>query len=361
MSNQLALSVVLATYRRAEILRETLQHLAEQDLDPATYEVIVVDDGSPDHTREVVEQWQAKVPFQLIYLQHSNHGPGYTQNRGIEAARAPLVLLMADDIFMLPQALKTHLAMHTAHPEPEVAVLGRVDESRRLVDTVFLRHWDHFKMIALAGRKELPYYWFWACNLSVKREFLMRHALFREQRGRGGEAAHEDIVLGYRLSRFGLRILFSEEARALHCHPTTFEAACNRRYMQGVNFGEFHSHAPAPEIPVVYHVLNWRTLPDHVRAVFGARRRYLEGADRNPVLLLLRHAARAVLFNGAMVRGVWEPLVRAAEHNSTIARLMNAQLYRGVMFYHFLRGCRDGYRKFDRPRRSVGRAQPSSH
>jgi len=360
MGNKLALSVVMATYDRAEILRETLRHLAEQELDPESYEVIVVDDGSPDHTRAVVEEWQGRASFQLRYMHHSNHGPGYTQNRGLEVARAPLVLLMADDIFMLPQALKTHLAMHMANPEQEVAVLGRVDESRRLDDTVFLRHWDHFKMAALVGLKELPYYWFWACNLSVKRDFVMRHGPFREQRGRSGEAAHEDVVLGYRLSRFGLRSLFCEEARALHCHPTTFEAACKRRYMQGMNFGELHYHAPVPEIPVFYHVLNWRTLPDHIRALFGARRQFLPAKDRNSVSLLLRHLARALMFNSLTVPLFWEPLVRAAEERPVIARLMNAQIYRGVMFHYFLRGCRDGHRRFDRRPASLGPTQASA-
>src|SRR5258708_24352940 len=116
MSEELALSVVVATYDRAEIVRETLRHLADQELDPAKYEVIVVDDGSPDHTRSVVEEWMGRVPFRLRYLHHSNHGPGYTQNRGMEAAEAAIVLLMADDIFMSPKALTAHLATHRAHP-----------------------------------------------------------------------------------------------------------------------------------------------------------------------------------------------------------------------------------------------------
>src|SRR5216684_4744505 len=110
-NSQPKLSVVMATYNRAETLRETLRHLAEQELDPADYEVIVVDDGSPDDTRAVVEEWVPRAPFRLTYLHHENHGPGYTQNRGLEVAQAPLVLLMADDILMSPPALPAHLAM----------------------------------------------------------------------------------------------------------------------------------------------------------------------------------------------------------------------------------------------------------
>lgn len=361
MSKELALSVVMATWNRAETIRETLRHLAEQDLDPAEYEVIVVDDGSPDHTRAVVEEWMTRAPFRLSYRHHENHGPGYTQNRGLELAKAPIVLLMADDIFMCRHTLSAHLAMHRSHPEPEVAVLGRVEESPLLAGhSVFRRKWDHFRFRAFEGVQELPYYRFWACNISVKRDFVLRYGPYLEHEGRAGAAAHEDPQLGYQLSLAGLRILFQPEALGFHYHITAFDEACRRRYMQGLNFGEFHRHAPAPEIPVAYHVLTWRTLPDHIRALFGPRRRYLEAVDRNPALLLLRHLARALLFNAASVRALWNPLIDAAEHRPAVARLMHREIYRGVLFHHFLRGCRDGHHTFERPHRRMGQPQASS-
>ena len=209
MNEQPLLSVVLATYNRADTLQETLRHLAAQELDPASYEVIVIDDGSPDQTRAVVAEWIDKAPFRLTYLHHSNRGPGYTQNRGLDVARAPIVLLMADDIWMSPQALKQHLSMHAAHPEQEVAVLGQVRQSAALDQSVFLRTWDPFRFSDLTGLHELPYYKFWACNISIKREFVMRYGPFQEHLG---IAAHEDAELGYRLSRGGLRILYCPEA-----------------------------------------------------------------------------------------------------------------------------------------------------
>jgi glycosyltransferase involved in cell wall biosynthesis len=355
MADDLRLSVVMATYNRAETIRETLRHLADQSLDPTQYEVIVIDDGSPDHTRVVVDEWMDRAPFKLTYLHHANRGPGYTENRGLEAARAPVVLLMADDIFMAHDTLAAHLAMHDAHPEPEVAVLGRVEQSPTLDGNLFLRTWDPFRFSAFAGQTELPYYRFWACNISVKRDFVMRYGPFREQRGRAGAAAHEDPELGYRLSRGGLRIVYGPAALGHHHHVVTFEQACKRRYMQGMNFGEFRRLTAVPEIPVAYHVLTWRTFPDHLRAWFGPRRRYLTGTDRNPAGLLLWHLARMCVFNGPATRMLWEPLLRQAEHRPALAKLVNRELYRGVLFHHFLSGCRDGDRRFDRaPGQALG-------
>src|SRR5260221_5749528 len=111
-STQLKISVVVPTYNRAETFRETLRHLAQQELDPTEYEVVVVDDGSSDHTRAVVEDWIARAPCRLRYIYQSNHGPGHAYNRAFEAAEAPIVLLIADDILLSPQCLKEHLEVH---------------------------------------------------------------------------------------------------------------------------------------------------------------------------------------------------------------------------------------------------------
>jgi glycosyltransferase involved in cell wall biosynthesis len=341
MSDSLELSVVMATYNRAETLKETIRHLSEQDLDPASFEVIVIDDGSPDNTREVVEAWMRDARFRLRYLHHSNHGPGYSQNRGLEVAEAPLVLLMADDILMSPGALSAHLAMHEAYPKLEVAVLGQVVQPPHLDKSVFLRIWDPFCFRDMRGLKELPYYRFWACNISAKRNFLIQNGMFLERRGRGGAASHEDAALGYRLSRAGLRILYCPEALAHHHHVVSLETACRRAYEQGVNFPDFRAYVGQPEIAVAYHVLGGSTLGDHFRTWFGPRRRYLLGGDRNPPALIVHYALRLALFNSFTLRFLWMPLVAWAEIEPAVARHMRPVFYRGIIACNFFKGCRE--------------------
>jgi GT2 family glycosyltransferase len=342
MTDDPKLSVVMATYNRAETIRETLRHLADQSLDPSEYEVIVIDDGSPDDTRAVVAEWQARAPFKLTYLHHANHGPGYTQNRGLEVARAPVVLLMADDIFMAHGTLEAHLAMHQAHPQPEVAALGRVEQSPTLDGSLFLRTWNPFRFSAFAGQTELPYYRFWACNISVKRDFVRRYGPFREQRGRAGAASHEDPELGYRLSRGGLRILYAPQALGHHHHVVTFEQACRRAHMQGLNFPDFRDLVGQPEIAVAYHVFAPDTLRDHIRIWSGERREQVGPAERNPLLLLGRYLLRDLVFNTATVRLFWWPFLTRAEHDPRLARLVRAPFYHGVIAYNFFKGCREG-------------------
>lgn len=342
------LSVVLATYNRADTVRRTLELLADQDLSPDDYEVIVIDDGSSDNTAAVVHDAQSSVRFELNYLQHQNRGPGYTQNRGIRASRAPLILLMADDIFMTRGVLSAHLRAHALHPEPFAAVLGRVVQSPELTQSVFLRTWDSFRFSDFdqAELVEVPYYRFWACNISVKRDFVLANGMFREQKGRAGPAAHEDPELGYRLHLAGLRIFYDPAALGYHHHVVTRETACARAYQQGLNFDEFRSLAPAPEIPVAYHDLRRQTVADHMRAWFGPARKHLAGNDRNPAIAIGRYAVRGVVFNRVTIRHLWEPLFERAERDPAVANLMRPIFYRGLIAYHFRRGCRDGNQRF---------------
>jgi GT2 family glycosyltransferase len=340
------LSVVMATYNRADTLVETLAHLDAQDLPAEDFEVVLVDDGSSDHTAAVAAAAAERVRFRLTYLSHPNRGPGYTENRGILAAKAPVCMLMADDIFLSPQALSAHLAVHHEHPEQEVAALGQVLQSPTLNQSLFLRTWDPFRFRYLGDRAELPYYYFWACNVSFKTDFMRRHGMFREEMGRAGAAAHEDVELGYRLHQHGLRIIYSRAALGYHHHIETLDGAMRRAYQRGLNWGEFHERVPVPEITVRYHVCSWATLADHWHALSGPRRQYLLGPDRSAVLLGLRYLLRGLLFNRALVGGLWVPLLAAAEKSSRLARLVNPNLYRGVISHRFFRGCADASRLF---------------
>ncbi len=244
MPTEPKISVVVATFKRAPILARTLDHIVKQQYDPAAFEVIVVDDGSEDGTDAVVHAAAASAPVAIHYLSHENRGPGYTQNRGIRAARGEIVLLLADDIFLTPGALEAHMRRHDSYPDPRVAVLGNAVQSPELDGTGFLRRWDAFGMNRFDHLEELPYFLFWAFNLSFKREFMLSHGMFREALGRGGPPAHEDTELGYRLHRRGMVLLFAKEALGYHYHPSTLRQAARRYYERGLNY-RFLSSGPS--------------------------------------------------------------------------------------------------------------------
>ena len=97
-------SVVIATYNRAADLRETLQSLASLQPDGA-WEVIVVDNNSPDRTRAVVEEAARSFPVPLRYLFEAQQGRSPALNTGIAAATGEIIVTTDDDVRVPPDWL----------------------------------------------------------------------------------------------------------------------------------------------------------------------------------------------------------------------------------------------------------------
>lgn len=84
-------SVVITTYNRADLLVETVSSVLAQTLPPA--EVIVVDDGSTDHTASALARFGGRVR----HLRFANAGQSASRNRGIRAATGDLLAFVDDD------------------------------------------------------------------------------------------------------------------------------------------------------------------------------------------------------------------------------------------------------------------------
>ena len=343
MSEQYKITVVIATYNRRDILPITLDKLARQSLDPHLFEVIVVDDGSTDDTPEVVERLRGELPFELVYKRHPNKGICYTQNQGIRSARAPIVCLIADDIHMSPHALEEHLKEHERSSADNIAVLGKVVQSPELSQTVFLRTWDPFRMNELEAFHEVPYSLFFACNISCKQDFLLKNGLFNEELVKNGAYAHEDVELGYRLSRKGLKIHYNKKALAYHYHLVSLDQAMETAYKKGVAWVKFREAVNRPEITIRYHVLHKHLLKDYL--VLFQRENNLYGLDAQPVSLLLSQLTRIILFNRITVPLFWLPVMRVVEQVDIFSFLMNKLYYRCVISHFFHRGVADAMKE----------------
>jgi glucosyl-dolichyl phosphate glucuronosyltransferase len=102
-------SVVIATHNRADDLRETLLSLAQLST-TTSWEVIVVDNNSTDHTRAVVEALQPGYPTTLTYLFEQEQGRSAALNAGFRAARGEIILTTDDDVRVEPDWLDQGVA-----------------------------------------------------------------------------------------------------------------------------------------------------------------------------------------------------------------------------------------------------------
>lgn len=102
-------TVVIPTYNRASFLSDTLQSVLGQSCQD--FEVVVIDDGSTDNTREVVSAFPAK------YIWQENQGCTVAYNRGIEEARGKYIFFLDSDDILLRNALAKGVEVLDQHPE----------------------------------------------------------------------------------------------------------------------------------------------------------------------------------------------------------------------------------------------------
>jgi glycosyltransferase involved in cell wall biosynthesis len=99
------ISVVIPTYNRSRLIEETIASVAAQTW--PSIEMLVVDDGSTDDTRERLERWRSAHPARpLRILRQHNRGPASARNRGASEAKGEFIYFIDSDDLIAPQALR---------------------------------------------------------------------------------------------------------------------------------------------------------------------------------------------------------------------------------------------------------------
>lgn len=100
-------TVFTPAYNRAHTLARVYDSLKSQTF--RDFEWIVIDDGSADHTADLVREWQHEADFPIIYQYQVNSGKHIAFNRGVEIARGELFLSIDADDGLLPESLESML------------------------------------------------------------------------------------------------------------------------------------------------------------------------------------------------------------------------------------------------------------
>ena len=223
------LSVVIATRNRAALLRLTLGSLRFQTLPREDFEVVVCDHESTDDTAAVCAAFADSIQLRVVSHPFEGFDIAGPKNRAIAAARGRAILLLDCGIACPPNFLAAHADAHAAHG---VMACGPVFGWENDVETALWRDVasGRFPDLAIvqaeyADRRDrmapdfdaAPWMLFWGCNASVPTTPLAAVGAFDPAfRGWGWD----DLELGYRLHRFGLRYEYLRSAWCLHYpHP----------------------------------------------------------------------------------------------------------------------------------------------
>lgn len=109
-------SVIICTYNRADSLRRTLQTCGRLVIPNGVgWEVVVVDNNSTDHTRQVCEELSGRIPIRRVF--EREQGQSAARNRGIREALGRLLLFTDDDCEVDPSWLSAFWDAHARHPK----------------------------------------------------------------------------------------------------------------------------------------------------------------------------------------------------------------------------------------------------
>ena len=210
------LSVVIPTYCKADLLRRTLHALACQEMEKGAWEVIVVDDGSPDHTREVLAEMEADFPVPLrVVAPGNNVGRARARNLGVEEASGTWVLFLDDDILAPPGLLAAPLELLAGNDK--LGTIGYAVSDPDLVDAPHFRYLDT-RGVARLNSSTAPARFFVTQNAVAPRWALKEIGGFDEEFSAYG---FEDMELAFRLEDhcgISFRALHQPVPRHIHHH-----------------------------------------------------------------------------------------------------------------------------------------------
>jgi len=252
-------SVVIPTYNRKPILEKCLLALETQDFGDLVsgYEVILVDDGSTDGTLEWLAADSEILPH-LRSLSQSHQGPAAARNLGVEHAQGDTIVFIDSDLVVTKDFLQAHAeALTTGYQQS-----NRAFTYGSVINTCNFDHptAEPYKITDFSAA------YFATGNVAIARHWLIEAGLFDTQFQLYG---WEDLELGVRLKKLGLKLIKCPAAVGYHWHPpfnlTQIPGMIDREIQRGRMGVLFYQKHPTWEVRMMIqmtwlHLILWGLL-----------------------------------------------------------------------------------------------------
>jgi GT2 family glycosyltransferase len=261
------IAVLIPAHGRPAKLGRVLNAYAKQTIAADQFEILVVDDGSPNSLADYFDpniaesrnsnspsprlgfagknhlkntSWQ-KLNLRFIRLEE-NQGPATARNRGMDELLSQqnipdLILFTGDDIEPEIDFLENYQKAWNAWDDPRMALLAKVDWPEKMpqnrVMRLVQRNGMQFAYDSLPNRAMLPAQYFYTCAVAVDTRFLRNSNLrFSES---FPFAAWEDTEFAYRGMDKGMMLSYDSRILARHNHSMDYSAFATRQRKAGAS------------------------------------------------------------------------------------------------------------------------------
>ena len=216
-ATSLQVSAIICTRNRAASLERTLQEMAKLDLAGiAEFELVVVDNGSLDATRSVVEAFEADAPFPVRYVSELRPGLSAARNSGLAMANGALILFTDDDCLVPDNWAQVGVGL--LELEPLQVIGGRVE----LHNPAHLQVSIRTSLVRETASPEQIFGFVLGANMAFGRAVVDKIGLFDVRLGAGTPLhAAEDTEFAYRALINGIPVRYEPSFTVRHDHGRT--------------------------------------------------------------------------------------------------------------------------------------------
>ena len=212
-----------------------------------SFEIIVVDDGSTDNTKEVVESFES-----VKYIYQENKKQGAARNMGVKESSGDVLAFLGSDTLVQENWIKEVFNFHKEYPDEKAIGVGHITWTPELAKNRFQQWLElsglmcNFK--GLKNYNQTDFWHFYTGNISMKTSFFKQFYFHEDFQAYGWE----DVLLGYEMTQKSAKIYYLEYAVAWHDHKLREEDYFPKRMQEigksAVLFQEKH-----PELSVIPH------------------------------------------------------------------------------------------------------------
>lgn len=219
MEEKPLVSVVIPVYNRRENIQRCLESALKQTY--RNHEIIIIDDGSTDGTREILNKYALQVK---LYFHQTNKGVSYARNQGVRLSRGEFVAMLDSDCDADPNWLEE--LIKPFYRDKDVMIVGG-----RVTDMLTQNYWQmvNNSFNTFVSHNDGYVGRVIGCNMAFRREFVMRYPYNERLKF----AAGDDTELCWQCRRLGFNVFYTHQARVSHYHRNTLQNSVVQQFLYG--------------------------------------------------------------------------------------------------------------------------------